>query len=37
LFDNWDEYTKSIEIMADAEGYLQKQQDIYMQSAEGQL
>ena len=37
LFDNWDEYTKSIETMADAEGTLQKQQDIYMESAEGQL
>ena len=37
LFDNWDEYTESIETMADAEGTLQKQQDIYMESAEGQL
>lgn len=37
LFDNWDEYTESIETMANAEGTLQKQQDIYMESAQGQL
>jgi TP901 family phage tail tape measure protein len=37
LFDNWDKYTETMKIAADAEGTLQQQQDTYMESAEGQL
>lgn len=37
LFDNWDMYTKSLEMSANAAGTLQKQQDIYMQSTEAHL
>ncbi len=37
LFDNWDEYTKSLETSRDAAGSLQKQQDIYMESMEAHL
>lgn len=37
LFDNWDKYTKTMEVAANAEGELQKEQDIFMESAQGQL
>ncbi len=37
LFDNWDMYTESLEMSANAAGTLQKQQDIYMQSTEAHL
>ena len=37
LFDNWDEYTESLETSRDAAGSLQKQQDIYMESMEAHL
>ena len=37
LFDNWDAYTRSIEISRNATGELQKQQDIYMESTEAHL
>ena len=37
LFDNWDKYTETMKVAAEAEGTLQQQQDTYMESAEGQL
>ena len=37
LFDNWDEYTESLETSREAAGSLQKQQDIYMESMEAHL
>ena len=37
LFDNWDEYTESLETSRDAAGSLQKQQDTYMESMEAHL
>ena len=37
LFDNWDKYTETMKIAAEAEGTLQQQQDTYMESTEGQL
>ena len=37
LFDNWDEYTESLETSRNAAGALQKQQDTYMESMEAHL
>lgn len=37
LFDNWDQYTKSLETSANAAGTLQEQQDIYMESTKAHL
>ncbi len=37
LFDKWDEYTKSLETARNAQGTLQKQQDIYMESTAAHL
>ena len=37
LFDNWDMYTQSLEMSANAAGTLQKQQDIYMESTAAHL
>lgn len=37
LFDNWDQYTKSLETSANAAGTLQEQQDIYMESTQAHL
>ena len=37
LFDNWDKYTQSLQTAYDSAGTLQKQQDIYMESAEAHL
>ena len=37
LFDNWDMYTESLEMSANAAGTLQKQQDIYMESTQAHL
>ena len=37
LFDNWDKYTQTMKIAAEAEGTLQEEQDIFMESSEGQL
>lgn len=37
LFDNWDMYTSALDTSANAAGTLQKQQDIYMESAEAHL
>ena len=37
LFDNWDEYTESLETSRNAAGSLQKQQDTYMESMEAHL
>lgn len=37
LFDNWDEYTKTLQISQTAFGTLQKQQDIYMESSKAHL
>ena len=37
LFSNWDMYTNAIETSRNATGELQKQQDIYMESAEAHL
>ena len=37
LFDNWDQYTKSLETSANAAGTLQEQQDTYMESTQAHL
>ena len=37
LFDNWDQYTKSLETSVNAAGTLQEQQDIHMESTEAHL
>lgn len=37
LFDNWDMYNKAIETSMEAQGTLQKQQDIYMESTAAHL
>ena len=37
LFDNWDMYTESLKMSANAAGTLQKQQDIYMESTKAHL
>lgn len=37
LFDNWDTYTKTLESANNAEGTLQEQQDIYMESTRAHL
>lgn len=37
LFDNWDMYTDSLKMSANAAGTLQKQQDIYMESTVAHL
>lgn len=37
LFDNWDMYSKAVEMSSNAIGTLQEQQDIYMESTEAHL
>ena len=37
LFDNWDQYLSTLEQVNNAEGALQKQQDIYMESTRAHL
>ena len=37
LFDNWDEYTRSLNVSLNANGTLQQQQNIYMESTEAHL
>ena len=37
LFDNWDQYTESLETSANAAGTLQEQQDTYMESTQAHL
>ena len=37
LFDNWDQYVKALETARNAEGALQEQQDIYMDSTTAHL
>lgn len=37
LFDNWDQYTAMMDVAANAEGTLQSQQDIYMESTSAHL
>lgn len=37
LFDNWDEYTKSLNVSMEANGTLQQQQDTYMESTAAHL
>lgn len=37
LFDNWDEYTKSLNVSMEANGILQQQQDTYMESTSAHL
>lgn len=37
LFDNWDEYTKSLNVSMKANGTLQQQQDTYMESTAAHL
>lgn len=37
LFENWDQYTKTMEVAANAQGTLQQQQDIYMESTHAHL
>lgn len=37
LFDNWDAYTKSLNVSMEANGTLQKQQDTYMESTAAHL
>lgn len=37
LFDNWDDYVSTLGLVQDAEGELQKQQDIYMESTAAHL
>ena len=37
LFDNWDMYNKAVETSMEAQGTLQKQQDVYMESTAAHL
>lgn len=37
LFDNWDDYTKAVEVSRDAVGTLQEQQDTYMEGTQAHL
>lgn len=37
LFDNWDDYTKAIEVSRNAVGTLQEQQDTYMEGTQAHL
>lgn len=37
LFDNWDKYTEALNMSANAAGTLNKQQEIYMESAQARL